>query len=105
IIREGFFAKAIPATCQDFVKYLEMACLVIASVSSELGKISAITHKGGHLVVVTGGILHSNLLEEVIIHNPSGRIRELQTHARIPIDRFKQAFTGRVVVTSKMPLD
>lgn len=105
VISEGFFAKAISASSRDFVKFLEMGQLVIASVSPELGTTTAITRKGGHLVVVMGAIIHCGLLEGLIIHNPSGRTRELRAHAWIPIDRFEGAFTGRIIVASKNALD
>jgi hypothetical protein len=75
--------------------------LVIASVSHELGSGKEITHQGGHLVVVTGMLCEVGNPSAVELHNPSGRSAALQASAVIPVERFVQAFSGRVITVKK----
>lgn len=75
--------------------------LVIASVSHELGSAKEITHQGGHLVVVTGMLCNDGDISAVVLHNPSGRSVDLQAGAVIPVERFVQAFSGRVITVKK----
>jgi hypothetical protein len=75
--------------------------LVIASVSYELGSEKEITHQGGHLVLVTGMVCKDGALSAVVIHNPSGRSAALQIRAVIAVERFTQAFSGRVITVKK----
>jgi len=75
--------------------------LVIASVSHELGSEKPITHQGGHLVVVTGMLCNDGDISVVVIHNPSGRRAALQASAVIAVERFVQAFSGRVITVKK----
>jgi hypothetical protein len=98
---EGFIASPTAATLGEIHAHLQDKQLIIASVCYQLGTYETITHKGGHLVVVKGawsgpGIPASS--HGLVIHNPSGRYRELQMDARIPADRFEAAYSGRVVV-------
>jgi hypothetical protein len=77
-------------------------CLLIASVSSELGEADRpITRSSGHLVVVLGVELDERgAASAVIVHNPSGRTPAMQSHAHIGAERFAQAFSGRGVLVS-----
>jgi hypothetical protein len=95
--QEDLEASAVPADLSEILQSLKKGCLLIASVSYELGTMRPVTRKGGHLVVVRGIELHQSRPETVFINNPSGRTRELQENAAIPIERFLQAYTGRVI--------
>ena len=94
-----------PASADKIVQHLQAGCLVIASASFELGRASgAIHHKGGHLVVITGADLREdNMMNQrdrvecFYINNPSGRLPDLQVNACIPIERFLQASSGRII--------
>ncbi len=76
---------------------------LIASVSSEIGDSGPITRKTGHLVVVYGVVFDGDRLDAVILHNPSGRSRELQAGAEVPVERFAAAFSGRGIVAGPRP--
>ncbi len=51
--------------------------------------------RGGHLVVVVGFEWGESGLAGFYVHNPSGRTREFQERAFIPLMRFTAAFAGR----------
>jgi hypothetical protein len=86
-------------TLDDLAAHVGAGRIVIASVSSEIGEGVPITRNNGHLVVVYGvEIGVDGEVEAVILHNPSGRTAALQAGARVPADRFKEAFSGRGVV-------
>lgn len=95
---EGFFAEARRLTPDEFVPALSEGGMIIASVSHEIGTSRAITKRGGHLVLVFGAELADDQLQAVILHNPSGRSPALQAAARIPLERFAAAYTGRGIV-------
>lgn len=80
---------------------LSMGKLAIASVSHELGSGDEITHQGGHLVVVSAMLCKDGDMSAVVVHNPSGRTAVLQAGAVIPVERFEQAFSGRVITVKK----
>ena len=98
---EGLTARACEARIKDFPRWVEQGNCVIASVSFEVGTDLPVTRRGGHLVLITGFELTDGNLSGVIVHNPSGRSKALRINACIPLKRFNQAFTGRVVVVSR----
>jgi hypothetical protein len=98
---EGFRAYPASATLDEIYAHLQHQRLVIASVSYQLGTYEAISRKGGHLVVVKGAWYSPDKPANphvLVVHNPSGRYRELQIDACIPVERFRAAYSGRVVV-------
>jgi hypothetical protein len=96
---EGLRAHAAPANLAEIVEMLRAGRLVIASVSYEAGDDRIpITHKGGHLMVVCGAELEDGELRALIVNNPSGRRAALQAEARIAMERFAAAYSGRVIV-------
>lgn len=98
----GLQARAISASLRDLRTYLEDGSLVIASVSYEAGDDRLpITRKGGHLMVVVGVEAEGDDLLAVYVNNPSGRRPDLQAGARLPVERFAQAFSGRVIVMGR----
>jgi hypothetical protein len=97
-------------TPDDILECIWYDRALIASVSSELGEDGPITRNNGHLVVVFGVETDKQRkVQTVILHNPSGRTPELQAGARIPIERFMQAFSGRGIMIGytpwRLPLD
>ena len=95
----GFQATARPASMEEIAGFLDGGQIVIASVSYELGREGAITHQGGHLVVVTGADLtDEGGVDCFYINNPSGRLAKYQVNARIDAGRFAQAYSGRVIL-------
>jgi hypothetical protein len=103
---EGEDISAYPAaaTLDEISAHLQQQRLLIASVSYQLGTYEAITRKGGHLVVVKGAWCSLDtpaVPHGLVIHNPSGRYLELQMDACIPADRFRAAYSGRVVVAGR----
>jgi hypothetical protein len=99
LIREaGFQAMPQPLSLEEFPHYLSEGCLLIASVSYEVGLATGpVTHTGGHLVVVVGASFLGETLENIIIHNPSGRSEELRANACIPAGRFRSGYSGRSI--------
>ena len=99
---EGLRAEARAASLDDIVAELRRGRLVIASVSYEAGDDRlAITHRGGHLMVVVGAELTAGRPSAFWVNNPSGRRAELQAGARLGIERFEQAYSGRIIVVWK----
>lgn len=98
IQEEGFFAETRRLTADDFIPIIEKGGMIIASVSHEIGTNHPITKRGGHLVLVFGAIVEDEKLTAIILHNPSGRTDNLRAAARIPIQRFLSAFSGRGIV-------
>jgi hypothetical protein len=95
----GFYAQPRPAAPEEIVACLRAGQMVIASACFQLGTDLPITRRGGHLVLILGADLdETGAPVHFYIHNPSGHRAELQTNACIPLERFMQAFTGRVVV-------
>ena len=94
-------AGARPSS-QEIVEFLRQGCLLIASVSYQLGTTNPITEKGGHLVVLIGVDLLDGIPRTIFINNPSGRTLSLQENAAIPVERFAASFTGRVIAVSKL---
>ena len=110
ITQAGFSAQPRPASLADISACLRAGQLVIASVSYELGTDLPITRRSGHLVVLTGlEVAEAGLPDAaglpiaLFLHNPSGRRAELRVDARIPLERFQKAFSGRVIVVAKSP--
>jgi hypothetical protein len=98
----GFHAAAQAVALDEFPRYLSDGCLVIASVSYEVGLPDRpVTHRGGHLVVVVGASLSGDTLENILIHNPSGRSPELRANACIPAGRFRAGYSGRGIVVAQ----
>jgi hypothetical protein len=76
--------------------------MVIASVSYEAGDDRLpITHQGGHLMVVIGADSIDGYPQAFYVNNPSGRRKELQAGARLSVERFAAAYSGRVIVIGK----
>jgi hypothetical protein len=102
LIREaGLQAMPQPLALDEFPGYLREGCLLIASVSYEVGLDNGpVTHTGGHLVVVVGASLLEGALENIMINNPSGRSEELRANACIPAERFRAGYSGRGILVS-----
>lgn len=95
----GLSAETRPASLAEIVVDLRLGRLVIASVSYEAGDDRlAITHRGGHLMVVIGAEVSESGPRAFLVNNPSGRRAELQAGARLAADRFARAYSGRVIV-------
>ena len=97
----GLSANCITADTGEIIAALRQDKLVIASVSYELGTDFPITHKGGHLVVIWGVETNDGQVRQFILNNPSGRAEQYRQGARIPFERFMQAFTGRVILVHR----
>ncbi len=98
---QGLSTRVKAASIAEIGQELQAGCLVIASVSFEIGTEDPITHQGGHLVTVVGAQLNENTLSELILHNPSGRKPHLRENAAINELRFRQAFSGRVIIVGR----
>lgn len=96
-------ARVQAAKLPEVVSALEAGNLVIASVSYEIGTDLPVTHKGGHLVTIVGARVSAGEPTAVIIHNPSGRTPALRENAPIPVGRFQEAFSNRVIIVGKQP--
>lgn len=95
----GFPAEPQPLALDEFPRHINEGCLLIASVSYEVGLPDRpVTHRGGHLVVVVGVSLLGDTLKDILIHNPSGRVDKLRANACIPAGRFKAGYSGRGIV-------
>jgi hypothetical protein len=95
----GLAAEARTADPNEIVDLLKEGYLVIASVSYEAGDDRIpITRQGGHLMVVVGAECRDNRPVAFFVNNPSGRRRELQAGARLPLERFAPAYSGRVII-------
>lgn len=98
----GLMAEAKPAGLEEIPRYLRQGHMVIASVSYEAGDDRlSITKQGGHLMVVIGADCLDGRLEAFYVNNPSGRRAELQAGARLPLERFAAAYSGRVIVIGR----
>jgi hypothetical protein len=98
---EGLETRVKASSIEDLVADLREGKLIIASVSYEIGTYQPITERGGHLVTVTSAVLEDGVAKELLIHNPSGRSPRLRENAVISVDRFSQAFSGRVITVGK----
>lgn len=94
----GLMAEARPASLDEILAYLRLGKMVIVSVSYEVGDDLPITRQGGHLMVVTGAECVDGRLRAFYVNNPSGRRADLQAGARLQVDRFAAAYSGRVIV-------
>jgi hypothetical protein len=95
----GLTAEAKPAELNEIADYLREGYLVIASVSYEAGDDRLpITKKGGHLMVVVGAEVDEDVPLAFIVNNPSGRRSDLQAGARMAVERFGPAYSGRVIL-------
>jgi hypothetical protein len=98
----GFQAAPQPVAMEDFTRYLGESCLLIASISYEVGlDARPVTHTGGHLVVVVGVRLMGDTLEDIIVNNPSGRSEGLRVNASISSERFRAGYSGRCIVVTQ----
>ncbi len=98
----GIRSEARAASLDDIISLLRQKNVVIASISYEAGDDHlSITKKGGHLAVVIGVEYDECGPLAFLINNPSGRRIELQAGARIPMERFAQAYSGRVITFHK----
>jgi hypothetical protein len=98
---EGLAARACPSAPEEIPAFLRAGQVVIASVSYEAGDDRvAITHRGGHLMVVTGAEIEDGRPLAFFVQNPSGRRAELQAGARLEMERFAPAYSGRVILIS-----
>ena len=99
----GLTAQAHPASLEEIPSYLRQERVVIASVSYEAGDDRLpITHQGGHLMVVIGAECVDGQPVAFYVNNPSGRRAELQAGARLSIERFAAAYSGRVIVLGRV---
>jgi hypothetical protein len=86
---------SINTTCAEIIK----GRLVVASVNPSVIRSDRDAKEpdkaGGHLVLVHGFKWEGGKCKGFYIHNPSGRTRETQSNAFIPIERFISAFACR----------
>jgi len=103
---EGLFAEARPAALEEIPGFLGQGLMVVASVSYEAGddRVS-ITKQGGHLMVVTGVECEDGKPQAFYVNNPSGRRLELQNNARLPLERFAPAYSGRVILLGRAKVE
>lgn len=95
----GFQAEARAATLNEILEFIQQGFIVIASISFEAGDDRLpITKKGGHLMVVVGAEYDESGPLVFLVNNPSGRRAELQTGARLTVQRFAPAYNGRVII-------
>ena len=98
----GLWAEARGASLEEIPAYLRRGCMVIASVSYEAGDDRLpITKQGGHLMVVIGADCLDGRPQAFYVNNPSGRRAELQAGARLPVERFAAAYSGRIIVIGR----
>jgi hypothetical protein len=98
----GLTAEAHPASLEEILDDLRRGRMVIASVSYEAGDDRLpITKQGGHLMIVIGAECVSGRPIAFYVNNPSGRRAELQAGARLSLERFAAAYSGRVIVIGR----
>jgi len=98
----GLTADYHPASLEEIVVDLRQGRMVIASVSCEAGDDRLlITKQGGHLMVVIGVDCADGHPCAFYVNNPSGRRTELQAGARLSLERFAAAYSGRVIVIGR----
>lgn len=103
---QGLFAEARPAALEEIPDLLRHGLMVIASVSYEAGDHRIpITKQGGHLMVIIGAECENGQPQAFYVNNPSGRRAELQNDARLPLERFAPAYSGRVIVMGKAGIE
>lgn len=99
---EGLLAEARPAALEEIPSFLGRGLMVVASVSYEAGDDRVpITKQGGHLMVVTGVECKDGKPQAFYVNNPSGRRLELQNNARLSLERFAPAYSGRVILLGR----
>jgi hypothetical protein len=98
----GLTADARPASLDEIPEYLRQGYMVIASVSYQAGDDRLpITKQGGHLMVVIGAECVDERPQAFYVNNPSGRRAELQAGARLPLERFAAAYSGRIIIVGR----
>jgi|JFJP01.1.fsa_nt_gi hypothetical protein len=98
----GLTAEANPASLEEIPGYLRQGKMVIASVSYEAGDDRlSITKQGGHLMVIIGVDCVDGHPQAFYVNNPSGRRAELQAGARLTVERFAAAYSGRVITIGR----
>lgn len=98
----GLTAESHPASVEEIPAYLRQGRMVIASVSYEAGDDRlSITRQGGHLMVVVGAECEDGRPRAFYVNNPSGRRTELQAGARLSLERFAAAYSGRIIVIGR----
>ena len=98
----GLTAESHSASVEEIQAYLRQGRMVIASVSYEAGDDRlSITHQGGHLMVVVGAECVDGSPRAFYVNNPSGRRVELQAGARLSLERFAAAYSGRIIVIGR----
>ena len=98
----GLTAESSPASLEEITENLQQGKMVIASVSYEVGDDRLnITRQGGHLVVVIGAECVNGHPQAFYVNNPSGRRAELQAGARLPLERFAAAYSGRIIAIGR----
>jgi len=101
----GLVAEARAATLKEIGDYIRQGFLVIASISYEAGDDRLpITKQGGHLMVVFGADYVEDQPQAFYVNNPSGRRAELQAGARLALDRFAPAYSGKVIIIRRNQL-
>jgi hypothetical protein len=98
----GLTAEARAAALDEIPAFLRQGFMVIASVSYEAGDDRlSITKQGGHLMVVIGAECLDGRPQAFYVNNPSGRRAELQDGARLSLERFAPAYSGRVILIGR----
>jgi hypothetical protein len=98
----GLTAETHLAGVEEIPAYLRQGRMVIASVSYEAGDDRlAITRQGGHLMVLVGAECVDGGPRAFYVNNPSGRRAELQADARLSLERFAAAYSGRIIVIGR----
>jgi hypothetical protein len=75
--------------------------LVAAAVTPELGEHGPLRRYDGHFVLVYGFQWRAGRYTAFVLHNPSGRSRDLQANALISARRFGAAFAHRFIAFQK----
>ncbi len=112
LVDEGWFYPAIARLARDhglqavgrgyvpleeICRLIRAGWLVAPAVTPELGKYGPLRRYGGHMVLAYGFAWGQGRCRSLCLHNPSGRIPELQAGAVIPADRFRKAYAHRLI--------
>jgi hypothetical protein len=98
----GLQGEARAASLEEMLEFLSQGQMIIASVSYQAGDDRLpITKRGGHLMVVIGVDYDESGPLAFYVQNPSGRRTALQANARLDVERFALAYSGRVIILHK----
>jgi len=82
-------------TLLDVCALIREGWLVAPAVTPELGEMGPLRSYDGHFVLAFGFRWARGRLDNLRIHNPSGRVNTLQADAIIPAHRMRSAFAHR----------